>query len=381
MLTRLTKPFLLTLTLVLLSSSLVIQATPTAAETDAYHRGFGAVEITFKQEELYTCSGDNCGEDYTRTLYEHTDIYPGGTKIKEEEDYRTEFERDITNPQACGFRTTVVIYEAISWTDYLNYKVTIDYPDAAQELGYRDGELGRRFWKGIKQFNDILRMRYEVPEGGCVDGQQQSVAEYDYTITITPAPDRDGDGIADRWDPCPDDRGSVANDGCPDPDKGGDDDEKCYNLVLQRNLFVDSRGYPNNIGDAKLGTLRVAQGQVCVKGGKIVSAGSIQWQNLNTGLGVHFGAFGEFAQPRVSSPTSRIDWDRTATYEATLGEFFDWLQLFGLNDMKALIYGKTYIMGNQVCLDLYGPEIVQGAFIAGGIELYFDDTKHACESL
>ena len=215
MLTRLTKPFLLTLTLVLLSSSLSIHAPPVAAADGPYHPGIGAIEVHIEQTEKYICRGDYCGEDYTRILYEHTDIYPGGTQYKEEEDYRTEQEWDIADPQICGFRRSMVVYEGIQWADYMTYKVNLDYPDAAQEWGYYDGELSRGLSKGTAQFVDILRMRYEVPEGGCVDGKQQTVTKYDYTITSKPAPDSDGDGIADAFDACPDKPGEIYGNGCP----------------------------------------------------------------------------------------------------------------------------------------------------------------------
>jgi OOP family OmpA-OmpF porin len=45
-------------------------------------------------------------------------------------------------------------------------------------------------------------------------------------------PDRDGDGIADKDDACPDERGPAKYNGCPDTDGDGilDKDDKCPNI-------------------------------------------------------------------------------------------------------------------------------------------------------
>lgn len=51
------------------------------------------------------------------------------------------------------------------------------------------------------------------------------------TAATKGCPDRDGDGVADKDDKCPDQKGSVANHGCPLPDRDGDgvpdNEDKC----------------------------------------------------------------------------------------------------------------------------------------------------------
>ncbi|NOK59112.1 MAG: hypothetical protein GFH27_549349n107 [Chloroflexi bacterium AL-W] len=157
----------------------------------------------------------------------------------------------------------------------------------------------------------------------------------------------------------------------------------CVNLSVTRNLLLDNRDWPGNIGDSKLSTIRLNHNQVCVdrSTGLIVSGNNPQFMNLNNGFGITFDDWGSAPNFNPGNGIRRAHYSILGKYELSLWELLDWLNIpAGINDLRVILHATTFVdtTGRRICLELYNPEFTQGVWASGTNRVYFTGHSRNC---